>query len=154
SDVVSAAALSHIDIRVEFRDIRQGTGPGEIDSLGDDFLHLFFDQLDVIVRGVTVFEDASARTVDRIVLVLDLLYLFAGAIFCRVRHRMPAIAIGQHFEDERPLAGPRMLDRAYAGGTHRSNVHRIDLFAGNIEGQASLGKVEIGGCALDAGAHA
>src|SRR5690606_27490908 len=76
-----------------------------------------------------------------------------GTVLGRIGHGVPAIAIGQHFEDVRPLPRPRMLNGAFGSVFHHANIHAVDLFAGDIEGQPALG--EIGGCrgTLNGGAH-
>jgi hypothetical protein len=42
-------------------------------------------------------------------LLAHLLHLILGAVLRRVGHGVAAIAVGQHFENDRPLAGAAML---------------------------------------------
>ena len=43
---------------------------------------------------------------------------------------MPAIAIGFHLKNERPLAGPAMRQRLGTGGADGQNIHSVYLLAG------------------------
>ena len=98
-------------------------------------------------------EQAVADLLDRILLVAHLLDLLAGPVFCRVRHRVAAIAVGLHFQDVGPLAGAAPGDRLVAGGLHRADVHAVDLLARDIEGGAALGEIGLRRGARHRGAH-
>src|SRR6185503_6394693 len=83
----------------------------------------------------------------------DLLDLFAGPVLRRVRHRVAAVAIGLHFQDERALAGAAPGDRLVARSLHGSDIHAVDLLARNVEGGAALGKIGQGRGARHRRAH-
>ena len=89
-----------------------------------------------------LLQNALAHLLDRIVLVAHLLHFLARAVFRRVRHRVAAIAVGQHLEDVRALAVAAPLRRAFcAGGLHGAHVHAVDLLAGDVEREPALGEV-------------
>src|SRR5258706_2227295 len=134
------ARRSAIDVGIKFGRIGFGVVLGEVGGGVDDFPHLGIDRLQFLFAHLGR-QQAVANLLDRVLVVANLVDLLAGAIFRRVRHRMSAVAVGLHFQDVGPLAGAAPCDRLVARGLHRANVHAVDLLAGDIEGDATLGKV-------------
>src|SRR5262249_46634133 len=85
----------------------------ELGSFGDDLPDLRVDLLQLRLIGA-VLQQPLTDLLDRVVLGAHFVHLVAGAVFGRIRHRMPAVAIGQHLEDDRSLARPGMLGRSKA----------------------------------------
>ncbi len=79
---------------------------------------------------------------------------FAGAVFCRVRHGMAAIAIGLHFQDQRALAAAAMSQRLFGGFLDRDHVHAVDRNALDPVGETAGVQIRGLGRTLDRGAHA
>ena len=73
-----------------------------------------------------------------------LLHFLLRAILGRVRHRVTAIAIGLHVENDRPLAGTRPFYSQVGSSLDRTNIHTVDLDARNIERESAFR--EIGFC--------
>src|SRR6266849_5389290 len=65
-------------------------------------------RLERVLVGHVAVEQALLRLVDAIVLDAHAIDLVLGAVFGRVGHRVAAIAIGQHLENIRSIAGTRM----------------------------------------------
>src|SRR6266481_4786309 len=146
------ARRSAIDVGVKFGRIGFGVVLREVGGGVDDFPHLGVDRLQFLFAHLGR-QQAVANLLDRVLVVANLVDLLAGAIFRRVRHRMSAVAVGLHFQDVGPLAGAAPCDRLVARGLHRADVHAVDLLAGDIEGDASLGKIGLGGRARHRRAH-
>src|SRR5436190_429089 len=81
-----------------------GIVPGEIRRRIDDLAHLGVDGLQFLLADLGR-QEAVANLLDRILVVADLFDLFAGPVLRRIRHRVTAIAVGLHLQNERPLAG-------------------------------------------------
>ena len=54
----------------------------------------------------------------------------------RIGHGVAAIAVGQHFEDDRAVALAAPLHRLVARSLDGADVHAVDLLAGNVEASA------------------
>ena len=101
------------------------------------------------------FFSSSARLdlLDRVVLGAHLLHFFLGAVLGRVGHRVAAIAVGLHLEDDRPVARAAPFGRDIGGRLHRAHIHAVDLQAGNAEGDAALREIGLGRRARHGRAH-
>ncbi len=82
-------------------------------AVGDDVTHLGVDRLEVVLgrasrcssrRLPAPARSGRARGAPSV-------YFLAGPVLGRIGHRVAAIAIGLHFQNERTLAGAAMLDR-------------------------------------------
>src|SRR6185312_11788275 len=145
--------LGAVYVGPELGNVRLGIVGGEFGGLVDQIAHLAIDLLQRVFLDELGLEDAVARHVDRIVRRAHLLDLLARAVFGRIRHRVAAIAVGQHLEDERALAGAAPRGRLLAGRLDRAHVHAVDLLARNIERQTALRQVDLGRGARDRRAH-
>ena len=85
-------------------------------------------------------QQSAAHLFDRIVLRAHLVHFFLGPILGRVGHGVAAVAVGQHFENDRAIALAAPLHRLVARGLDGADVHAIDLLAGNVEGPPALTK--------------
>src|SRR6266853_249693 len=146
------ARRSAIDVGVKFGRIGFGVVLREVGGGVDDFPHLGVDGLQFLFAHLCR-KQSIADLLDRVLIVPYLVDFLAGTIFRRVRHRMPAVAVGLHFQDERALARAAPRNRLVARGLHRANVHAVDLFARNVEGYAALGKIGLGGRTRHRRAH-
>ena len=84
------------------------------------------------------FNKARFQQLNRVGFFAHFVNFFALSVFGWVRHRMTAIAISQHFENIRTLAGANMGDGFFACRMNRFNIHAIDLRAGNAETGTAL----------------
>src|SRR4029077_15847736 len=98
------ARRSAIDVGIKFGRIGFGVVLGEVGSGVDDLPHLGIDGLQFLFAHLGR-QQAVANLLDRVLIVANLVDLLAGAIFCGVRHRMSAVAVGLHFQDVGSLAG-------------------------------------------------
>src|SRR5258705_6452678 len=146
------ARPSAIAVGIKFGRIGFWVVLGEAGGGVDDFPHLGIDRLQSLFAHLGR-EQAVADLLDRILIVANLVDLLAGAIFRRVRHRMAAIAVSLHFQNERALAGPAPGDRLVSRGLDRADIHAIDLLARNVEGNAALGKIGLRRGTRDRRAH-
>ena len=100
-----------------------------------------------------VAQQACLDLLDRVLLLAHLLHLFLGAVFRGVGHRMSAIAVGRHLQDDRAVAAAAPFQREVGGGLDRAHVHAVDLEAGDVEALTALRQVGQRRGALDRGAH-
>src|SRR5581483_7501698 len=143
----------HQHVRDELALVRLGIGLREFRCANDDAADLGIDGLEVVLGGEPAVEKPAAYLLDRVVLLAHLLHLLAGAVLGRVRHGVPAIAVGEHLQDVGPVALAHPLDHAAADRLHRAHVHAVDLLARDVERPAALGEIRGGGRALHGGAH-
>ena len=113
----------------------------KLGGFGDDALHLRVDALEGVLVGRALGLQALGEVLDRVARLAHVLDLFAGAVLAGVRHGVAAISISQHFENDGSVAIATPFRRPVAGGLDRADIHTVDLFAGNIEGSAALGKI-------------
>ena len=73
---------------------------------------------------------------DGVLFILHLLHFFARPVFCRVRHRMPPVPIGHHFQNVRPLPCTARSHRLFTRRFHRQNIHAVNLLALDAIGRA------------------
>src|SRR6516164_2554882 len=90
-------------IKNEGEPVRSGDVLAEIET---DKATMEVEAVDVVraLGAEYLVEQAMARLFDRIVLRAHPIDLLPRAVFCRVGHRMTAITVGEHFENDRPLA--------------------------------------------------
>src|SRR5437763_6068129 len=91
--------------------VRFGIIGGKLGRLVDDVPHATIDLLELVLADPLVLEKPGAYLLDRVVLGTHLLDLLAGAVLCRVRHRVAAIAVGHHLENVGAFAGATPGDR-------------------------------------------
>ncbi len=77
----------------------------------------------------------------------------ARAVLRRVRHRVAAVAVGQHLENIGALAGAAPGRRLLAGRLDRAHVHAVDLLARNVERQPAPRQIGLRRGARDRRAH-
>src|SRR6201999_1019651 len=65
----------------------------------------------------------------------------------------PAVAVGQHLQDDRAVALAAPGDRLVGGGLDRAHVHAVDALARNAVGGPALRQVGGGGGARQRRAH-
>src|SRR5713226_8243681 len=118
----SASRLS-VDVGVELGRIGLRVVGGELGGFVDDGAHLGVDLLQRVLGGEALLQQLGAHLVD----------FFLGTIFRRIRHGMAAIAIGEHFENDGPVAVATPPDRPLAGRLDRAHVHAVDLLARDVE---------------------
>src|SRR6266849_4541513 len=136
----SASRLS-VDVGVELGRIGLRVVGGELGGFVDDGAHLGVDLLQRVLGGEALLQQPAAHLLDRIVLGAHLVDFFLGTIFRRIRHGMAAIAIGEHFENDGPIAVAAPPDRPLAGRLDRAHVHAVDLLARDVERPPALGQV-------------
>src|SRR5712692_4705136 len=136
----SASRLS-VDVGVELGRIGLRVVGGELGGFVDDGAHLGVDLLQRVLGGEALLQQPAAHLLDRIVLGAHLVDFFLGTIFRRIRHGMAAIAIGEHFENDGPVAVATPPDRPLAGRLDRAHVHAVDLLARDVERSPALGQV-------------
>src|SRR5262249_48220743 len=117
----------------QFRRIGFGIVGGELGGFVDDVAHARVDLLQLILARALALEETRAHLLDRIAFRADALHLLAAAVFRRVRHGVAAIAISRHFQNDRAFAGAAPVDRLFARGLDRADVHAVDLLARNVE---------------------
>src|SRR5215472_3545029 len=124
----------------------------ELRRFGDDVPDLGLEFCQLALAGAA-FEQPMPDLFDRIVLGAHPGHLLAGAVFSRVRHRMPAIAVGHHLEDDRPLTRPRVLGGGEPRFMNRQHIHAVNLLAGDAVGHAAVKQVSPHRGAIDRRPH-
>src|SRR5688500_6842398 len=120
SSMVGERAGMRISIGMSLPSLKYDVGPelgrirlrvvlGKFRGVGDNVADLLVDGLELVLTRPFLVEQPCFDLLDRITFGAHLLHFFLGAVFCRIRHRMAAVAIGLHFEDERPVAGAAPL---------------------------------------------
>src|SRR5215471_12284889 len=109
----------------------------ELRRCSDAIPDLGFDLLERRLRR-SAFDKPTARLIDRIVLGAHSVDLLSGTVLCRVGHRMAAITVGHHFENDRPLTRASVLGGGEAGFVDSQNIHAVNLFALNAMGGAPM----------------
>src|SRR5712671_4911849 len=132
--------LAWIGLRAVLRELRR---------FCNDVAGAFFDLLQLVLPGTVLVEQALAQMVDRVVLGAHAVDFVLGTVLRRIGHRVAAIPVGQHFEDDRPLAGAGMLDGFDGRFVHRDDIHSVDLLARNAVGHAAVVEVGTGRGAAD-----
>src|SRR6202040_1067157 len=94
---------SAIDVGIKFGRIGLGVVLRKVGSGIDDFPHLGVDGLQFLFAHLGR-QQAVADLLDRVLIVANLVDLLAGAIFCGIRHRMSAVAVGLHLQNVGPIA--------------------------------------------------
>src|SRR5688572_6774161 len=145
-------APSDQDVGGELGDVGLGIGERELGCRVDFLAHLAVDGFQLVLADAAV-DQPGADLLDRVLRLAHMLHLLAGAVLCGIGHRVAAVAVGHHLEDERPLAGTRMLDGACARRANLLDVHAVDVLTRNGERQAALGQIRRRRRALDRGAH-
>src|SRR6516162_8056184 len=103
----AVAPLLH-DVGIELGRIGLGVVGRELRGFVDDGAHLGIDLFQFLLGGPGLRQQPSTHLLDRIVLGADLVDLLLRPVLGRIGHRVPAIAVGEHFEDDRavPFAAP------------------------------------------------
>src|SRR5215469_6545199 len=135
--------LGRIGLWAVLRELRRFDD--DVPDLGLEFCHL--------ALAGAAFEQPMPDLFDRIVLGAHPGHLLAAAVFSRVRHRMPAIAVGHHLEDDRPLTRPRVLRRSKPRFMNRQHIHTVDLLARDPIGHAAVKQVSPRRSAIDRRTH-
>ena len=99
------------------------------------------DLLQGILVGEAFRREAATHLLDRIVLRAHPVDLLLAPIFRRIGHGVAAIAVGQHFQDDRAIARTTPLHRLIARSFDGAHIHAVDLLAGNLMGETPLGQV-------------
>ena len=105
-----------VDVGPQFGWIGLGVMSGELGGLVDGLANFRVDVLEPssLARFVAI---SRARTCSiGSCSVADLLHLLARPVFGGVRHGMAAVAIGEHFEDNRAVAVAAPVQGLFAGG--------------------------------------
>src|ERR1700734_4012837 len=131
---------SAINVGVKLGGIRLGIVSGEFRRFVDDGAYRRVDLLQLVFARPFLVEKPLAHLLDRIVLGAHFVDFLLGAVLGRIRHRVAAIAIGQHFQNDRTLAGAAPGQRVGGRGLHCAHVHAVDLRARDVERRATLGK--------------
>src|SRR5687768_14522366 len=126
------------DVGVQFGRVGLGVVGGELGRLVDDFADPRVDLLQLILARPFFLDKPPAHPLDRIVLAADPLDLLAGAILGRVRHGMTSIAVGQHLQDDRPIAVAASLHRLITGSLYGAHVHAVHSLSRNVVGRPAL----------------
>src|SRR4051812_33263672 len=140
-------------VGVEFGKAGLGAFGGEFGRGGDRGLDLTVHGLEVLFIDDAALDQLLAEMLDRIALLAHFGDFLAGAVFGRIGHRVAAIAIGLHFQDDRAIALAAIIDGLGPGSRHRLDIHAVDLAARNIERDAALGEIGQGGGTRHTGAH-
>src|SRR5215470_12903717 len=128
----SAARCLAVDVGVKLGGVGLGVVGGELRRLVDDRAHLGVDLLErVLVRPLLRYEPL-AHLLDRIVLAADLVDLLLGTILGRVRHRVTAIAVGEHLKNHRAVAGAAPVHGLLASRLHGPHIHAVHLLARDV----------------------
>src|SRR5215510_8212535 len=136
--------LHGVDVGPELGGIRLRVVGGEFRCLVDDGAHLGVNFLQRILGRKAFLQQAAAHLLDWIVLGAHLVDFLLRPVLGRIGHRVTAVAVGQHFEDDRAVALAAPFHRLVTCGLDRPNIHAIDLFARDVEGAAALGQVRGG----------
>ena len=102
--------------------------------------------LQFLLAREPLLQEPRLHLLDRVVLLAHLLHLLPGAVLGRVGHRVAAIAIGQHLEDVRSIAGAAVLHCLVAGLLDGPDIHAVHLLAGDAEGSAAGEELLGAGC--------
>src|SRR6202034_801841 len=124
---------SAINVGVKLGGIRLGIVSGEFRRFVDDGAYRRVDLLQLVFARPFLVEKPLAHLLDRIVLGAHFVDFLLGAVLGRIRHRVAAIAIGQHFQNDRTLAGAAPSQRVGGRGLHCAHVHAVDLRARDVE---------------------
>src|SRR3954451_1758896 len=100
----NSAAL-FVDVGVKLCWIRFGVVGREFSGFVYNGAHLGIDLLQGVLVREALLEHAAAHLLDRIVPSAHFIDLLFAAVFRWIRHGMPAVAIGEHFKNDRPVAG-------------------------------------------------
>src|SRR6478672_12537674 len=120
-----------IHIGIKFRNVWLRIVRGKFRRLIDQIANFAVNFLQCIFGGEFLFQNSVTCHVDRVVMAAYFIHCFARSVFRGVRHRMPAISVGQHFQNIGALAGPAPFGSLFSGRFHGSHVHAIDLVTGN-----------------------
>src|SRR6516162_8997193 len=128
------------DIRPQLGRLRFRGVLRELRRCGDAIPDLAVDLLELRLRR-SAFEQTSTCLIDRVVLGAHSVDLIPGTILCRVGHRVSAIPVCHHLEDDRPLAGPGVLSAGKPSLVHGEHVHAVDLLARDPIGRTAMEQV-------------
>src|SRR6478672_4623652 len=132
-----------IHIGIKFGDVRLRIVGGKFRRLVDQVANFAVNLLQCIFGGEFLFQNSVTRHVDRVVMAAYFIHFFARSVLRGVRHRMPAIPVGQHFEDIGALAGSAPFGGLFSGRFHGTHIHTVDLVTGNIERQPPTRQVDL-----------
>src|SRR5580693_9382147 len=118
---------SAINVGAKLGGIRLGIVSGEFRRFVDDGADRRVDLLQLVFARPFLVEKPLAHLLDRIVLGAHFIDFFLGAVLGWIRHRVAAIAIGQHLQNDRTLAGAAPGQRVSGRSLHRAHVHAVDL---------------------------
>src|SRR5262245_2852247 len=124
---------SAVHIGIKFGDVGLRVVRGKLRRLVDQVANFTVNLLQCILGSEFLFQNSVTRHVDWIVMGAYFIYLFACAVLRRVRHRMPAISIGEHLEDIGAFARPAPRGGLLSGCLYGSYIHAVDLVTGNVE---------------------
>src|SRR5882672_5120496 len=126
---------------------------GKFGRLVDDLAHFRVGSLEFVLARPASREQTRPDLLDRIALSADLFDLLAGAVFCRIRHGVTAVAVGHHLQNDGTVAVTAPFHGPFTSRPDGAHVHAVDLLARDIEGQAAPGKIDLGGGAGHGRAH-
>src|SRR5436309_6365005 len=144
---------SAVDVGIKLRWIRLGVVGGKFRRLVHDRAHFRVDLLQRLLARPLLRYQPLTHLLDRIVLAADLVDLLLGSILGGIRHRMTAVAVGEHFQDDRAVAGSTPTHRLFSGRLYGSYVHAVHLLAGDVVRLPALGQRGSRRGARDRGAH-
>src|SRR6516165_3328120 len=124
----------------------------ELCRRGDAIPDLTVDLLELRLRRST-FQQTSTCLIDRVVLGTHSVDFIPGAILCRVGHRMAAITVRHHFEDDRPLAGSGVLGGGKPSLVYGEHAHAVYLLARDAIGSTAMKQVGARRGAIDRRPH-
>ena len=82
-----------------------------------------------------------------------LLHFVLAAILGGVRHGVPAITVGQHFQNDRAVALAGEGECSFGRCFDRPHVHTVDLVAGNVERCSALREIRLCRRPANGGSH-
>src|SRR5258708_16157292 len=96
---------------------------GKFGRLVDDLAHFRVGSLELVLARPAGRKQTRTHLLDRIALSADLFDLLAGAVFCRIRHGVTAVAVGHHLQNDGTVAvtapfPPPFAPRPHAAATH------------------------------------
>src|SRR5262249_52007873 len=123
---------SAVHIGIKFRNVRLGVVRGKFSRLVDQVANFAVNLLQCIFGSEFLFQNSMTCHVNRVVMTAHLVHFFACAVFRRIRHRMTAIPVGQHFQNIGNFAGTAPCGGFFSGCLDRTYVHAVDLITGDV----------------------
>src|SRR5262245_15537605 len=129
---MNSHVLLGVDVGPELGRVRLRVIGGEFRCLVDDGAHLGVDFFQRVLGREALLQKAAAHLLDRIVFGAHLVDLLLRPVLGRIGHGVAAVAVSQHFEDDRSVTVAAPLHRLVGSSLDRPNIHAIDLLTRDV----------------------